>query len=108
MTVFTGHAADVDADDPGERERQHADVQAADAADDHGQRERAHGNDGEVHAGSRRSEPISSAACSARTPVKSAIWWRHDVPLATSTVSAPSCRAAGSSRRSPMARETSK
>ena len=34
------HPADVDADNPGERNSQHADVEPADAADQHGERER--------------------------------------------------------------------
>ena len=33
------HAADVDADDPGQGDRQHADVERGDAADDDGQRQ---------------------------------------------------------------------
>ena len=103
------HAADVDADDPGERDRQHADVQPADAADEDRERERADRDDGEVHAGSARANCSELGGVQrARAPVKSATWCRHETPLATSTVAGARLRAAGSSRRSPIARETSK
>ena len=42
-------AADVDADDPRHGHREHADVQAAEAADDDCQRERRDRNDRQVH-----------------------------------------------------------
>src|ERR1043166_9328480 len=47
------------------------------------------------------------ATCSASRPVPSAIWWRHEVPSATISVSASALRTAGSSDSSPMASEAS-
>ena len=49
----------------------------------------------------------SVAAWTARRPAPSAIWWRHDVPSATTQSSAPAARTAGRSDSSPIARETS-
>jgi hypothetical protein len=49
----------------------------------------------------------ASARCSARRPVPWAICWRHDVPDATSSVSAGAARTALNSTRSPIAIETS-
>ena len=46
--------ADVDADDPGERDRQHADVEPADAADDHGEREGADRENRQITPAGRR------------------------------------------------------
>ena len=47
--VVEAHAAGVDADQPRQRQAQHADVQLGDAADDHGDDERAEGEPGQVH-----------------------------------------------------------
>ena len=66
---------------------------------------------GPASAGTRRfgpsSERSSSAGCSARSPVKWSTCSRHDVPGATSTAPGAIALAAGSSRRSPIWRDTS-
>ena len=66
-------AAEVHADDPRERDGEHADVQAAETADEHREGERTDGDEGEIHERVARRFCTNSAACHARTPVKSAI-----------------------------------
>ena len=56
------HPADVDADNPGERHGQHADIEPADAADDDGEREGTDGEDrqeGLLNEGEATGEPAN-------------------------------------------------
>ena len=55
----------------------------------------------------RRALRTSSTGCSARRSVPCWICWRHDTPVAATTVSSGSARTAGKSRSSPTSSDTS-
>ena len=74
------HAAEVDADDPGQRESENADVQLREAADENRKNERGERDIGEIHSFPLKSAPLremsssersSTAGWMARSPVKS-------------------------------------
>jgi hypothetical protein len=71
--VVQAHAAQIHADDPRQREAEHADVELTETAHDHRNRQRGERQPGETHRAPSINRASSTAGWTAVSPVKSAI-----------------------------------